>query len=56
MRSKNAMSSRITPAIGRNRCDKRTMTSTGWFVFPNIAMEAIPDSDSLPRAKLPDSP
>ena len=27
------------------------MTSTGWFVFPNIASDAIPDIDSLPRAK-----
>ena len=49
------MSSRITSGIGTNRCDDRTMTSTGWFVLPNMAMDAMPDSASLPRAKVPDS-
>ena len=32
------MSSRITSGIGMNRCDDRTITSTGWFVLPNMAM------------------
>src|SRR5262249_34972630 len=43
MRSRNAMSSRITSGIGINRCDDRTITSTGWFVFPNMAIEAMPE-------------
>ncbi len=34
------MSSRITSGIGMNRCDDRTITSTGWFVLPNMASEA----------------
>ena len=49
------MSSRITSGIGMNRCDDRTITSTGWFVLPNMAMEAMPDRESLPRANVPDS-
>jgi hypothetical protein len=35
-----------------NKCDDRTMTSTGWFVLPNMAMDAVPESASLPRAKV----
>ena len=49
------MSSRITSGIGVNRCDDRTITSTGWFVLPNMASEAVPESESLPRANVPDS-
>ena len=41
--------------IGMKRCDERTITSTGWFVLPNRAMDALPDSASFPRAKVPDS-
>ncbi len=36
-----------------NRGDDRTMTSTGWLVLPNIAIEAEPLSCSLPRANIP---
>ena len=49
------MSSRITSGIGMNRCDDRTITSTGWLVLPNMAIEAMPDSESFPRANVPDS-
>ena len=49
------MSSRITSGIGMNRCEERTMTSTGWFVLPNSAIEACPERASLPRANVPDS-
>src|ERR1039457_1559144 len=45
----------LTQGIGMNRCDDRTITSTGWFVFPNMAMEAIPERESFPRANVPDS-
>ena len=49
------MSSRITSGMGTNRCDDRTITSTGWFVLPNMARDACPDRESLPRANIPDS-
>ena len=45
----------ITSGIGMNKWDERTMTSTGWFVLPNMAIDAMPDSESLPRANVPDS-
>ena len=31
------------------------MTSIGWFVLPNMAMLASPDTASWPRWKVPDS-
>ena len=49
------MSSRITSGIGAKRCEERTITSTGWLVLPNMAIEAVPLICSLPRAKVPDS-
>ena len=35
--------------------DDQTITSTGWFVLPNRASEAEPESESFPRANVPDS-
>ncbi|OPZ34860.1 MAG: hypothetical protein BWY99_02410 [Synergistetes bacterium ADurb.BinA166] len=55
MRSRKARSSRMTFGIGTKRFDVRTMVSTGWFVLPKKAIDAMPLRDSLPRAKLPDS-
>jgi hypothetical protein len=46
---------RMTWGMGAKRLDVRTSVSTGWFVLPKKAIEAIPLRDSFPRAKLPDS-
>lgn len=36
------MSSRVTLGLGSKRCDDRTVTSTGWLVLPNMAIDALP--------------
>ena len=32
----------------------QSITSTGWFVFLNMAIEAMPERESFPRANVPD--
>jgi hypothetical protein len=51
----NAMSSRMTSGIGANRWPIWTITSMGWLVLPNSAIDASPVAASWPRWKVPDS-